>query len=510
MTETSEIGKKSGVEPGQQAPGNTDHDPHAVDKLLELTDLSAGRPVPPSMIEYILRVSDVLSILIAGIIVFAAVLANPTADLALFYTNIVVLGAILASMTIYSVGGYDADCFFNLITSFRRASFGWALTIAALLVVGFAFKSTGNVSRIWASAWAIGALTTLGVTRAVIWGLMVNMRSRKRFDSRVAIVGASEQGQRLYRFVRDSKWLTMRVIAFCDDRVSRVPDELDQIPVLPGLDSLVELIRRNAIDQVLVALPWSATERLREVIDRITETPIKVRLAPDMALFDFSNRTFSSLGGLPVLDLYDRPISGTSWIQKWLEDKILASLIILLVSPVLIACAIAIKLDSQGPVFFRQNREGFNNQTFRIWKFRTMRPESCEGDNIRQATKNDDRITKVGAFLRRTSLDELPQLFNVITGDMSLVGPRPHAKSTRAAGVRFDDAVKRYAARHRVKPGITGWAQVHGWRGETDTIEKLEARLRHDLYYIDNWSLGLDLYILIRTGLVVLGQKEAY
>jgi lipopolysaccharide/colanic/teichoic acid biosynthesis glycosyltransferase len=161
-------------------------------------------------------------------------------------------------------------------------------------------------------------------------------------------------------------------------------------------------------------------------------------------------------------------------------------------------------------VFFKQDREGFNNSTFKVWKFRSMYHNMGQNENIKQATKGDSRITKVGGFLRRTSLDELPQLFNVLFGDMSLVGPRPHAPSTEAAGVKFENAVRRYASRHRVKPGITGWAQVNGWRGETDTIEKLEARLHHDLYYIDNWSVGFDIYILLRTGLVFFGQDEAY
>lgn len=176
----------------------------------------------------------------------------------------------------------------------------------------------------------------------------------------------------------------------------------------------------------------------------------------------------------------------------------------------MLAIAAAIKIDSKGPVFFRQQREGFNNRGFSVWKFRSMHQESSQASEIQQATADDARITRVGAFLRRTSLDELPQLFNVMAGDMSLVGPRPHAPSTKAGGIKFEEAVARYAARHRVKPGITGWAQVNGWRGETRTTDKLEQRLKHDLYYIDHWSLGFDFYILLRTLIVAWKQEQAY
>jgi exopolysaccharide biosynthesis polyprenyl glycosylphosphotransferase len=216
------------------------------------------------------------------------------------------------------------------------------------------------------------------------------------------------------------------------------------------------------------------------------------------------------LGDLPVMTLFERPISGFDQIVKRIEDVVLTLLGMIFVLPLIAIVAVAIKLDSPGPVFFRQDREGFNNQRFKIWKFRSMRVERCETDGITQARKDDDRITRVGRVLRRTSIDELPQLFNVLTGEMSLVGPRPHAPSTKAGDRVFSDVVSHYAARHKVKPGMTGWAQVHGWRGETDTEEKLLKRLEHDLYYIENWSVLLDLYIIMRTVVTLAFQKTAY
>jgi polysaccharide biosynthesis protein PslA len=210
---------------------------------------------------------------------------------------------------------------------------------------------------------------------------------------------------------------------------------------------------------------------------------------------------------LPVMTLFERPISGFDQVLKKIEDLLLSGFLILLASPLLLLIAIAVKLDSPGPIFFRQPREGFNNRKFSIWKFRSMRVEEGQTDSIRQAEKGDVRVTRIGRLLRRASLDELPQLFNVLSGEMSLVGPRPHAASTRAGDRLFGDIVATYAARHKVKPGITGWAQVCGWRGETDTEDKLVRRLEHDLYYIENWSVLFDLYVLVRTAPALLSAR---
>ncbi len=277
-----------------------------------------------------------------------------------------------------------------------------------------------------------------------------------------------------------------------------------------NLTTLIEMIRGGLIDQVVVALPWAAERRVQGVVNRLALTPVKVRLAPDLVSFTFARRPVVILGDIPVMTLFDRPISGMAAVFKMLEDKLLTSLVLLLIWPLLLVIAIAIKLDSPGPILFKQQREGFNNRSFACFKFRTMYHNRLEYKDIHQATRDDPRVTRVGRLLRRTSLDELPQLFNVLLGDMSLVGPRPHASSTRAGGRLFSDVVQSYAARHKVKPGITGWAQVCGWRGETDTEEKLIKRFEHDLYYIDNWSIFLDFYILIRTIGAVLFPKNAF
>jgi len=210
------------------------------------------------------------------------------------------------------------------------------------------------------------------------------------------------------------------------------------------------------------------------------------------------------------MTVFERPISGVDQIVKRIEDLLLCSILLILAAPFLLMVALAVKLDSPGPVFFRQEREGFNHRRFRSWKFRSMRTDMLQYDEISQARQGDPRVTRVGRIIRATSIDEIPQLFNVLFGDMSLVGPRPHAPSTRVAGVLFSEATQNYAARHRVKPGITGWAQVNGWRGETDTDEKLLKRVEYDLYYIDHWSVGFDLYIMARTIAALIFPKSAY
>jgi exopolysaccharide biosynthesis polyprenyl glycosylphosphotransferase len=211
-----------------------------------------------------------------------------------------------------------------------------------------------------------------------------------------------------------------------------------------------------------------------------------------------------------MIDLYDKPIADWGYVSKWLFDKIVGALALAVFAPVMLLVALAIKLESKGPVLFRQKRYGFNNELIEVLKFRSMYTDRCDATASKLVTKNDPRVTRVGRFIRKTSLDELPQLINVITGGLSLVGPRPHAVQAKAAGHLYDEVVDGYFARHKVKPGITGWAQINGWRGETDTEEKIQKRIEHDLYYIENWSVFLDLYILFKTPLSLLNTRNAY
>jgi Undecaprenyl-phosphate glucose phosphotransferase len=424
------------------------------------------------------------------------------------YGRVVMLAGIAFATLSETMGCYDLDAQFSLRTVWRRLAGSWVMTALFLVTLGFLLKSSDAVSRGWAVSWFVGGGAALLLSRAGTTMWVRRLKKRGTFNQRVAIFGAGEQGERFARYVQGNSRLTITLVGFFDDRSDeRVGETPAGLPMLGDLETLLAMIREGRIDQVVLALPWSADAKLQALVSELAMTPVRIRLAPDLATFAFPNRPLVMLGEVPMMTLFERPISGTDAVVKRAEDLLLGVLFVLLLAPVMLLVAIAVKLDSPGPVFFRQPREGFNNRPFRVFKFRSMYHEMSEVDRITQAGRGDPRVTRVGRFIRRTSLDELPQLLNVLQGDMSLVGPRPHAASTRAAGRLFSEAVASYAARHKVKPGITGWAQVCGWRGETDTEEKLVKRLEHDLHYIENWSLGFDLYILLRTvGAVVLNR----
>ena len=427
------------------------------------------------------------------------------------YHRVVALAALSFAVLAETVGCYDIDAQFSLRRAWQRVLSSWVAAALFMLTLGFLLKASDEVSRAWVIGWfgvGGGALLT---ARGLMTVWVRRMKSRGTFDQRVAIFGAGPQGARLAHYIQSHDKLTISLVGFYDDRRDgRVPTEASGLPVLGNLAALVARIRRGDIDQVIVALPWSADVRLQQIVSQLALTPVRIRLAPDLASFAFASRPVVLLGEMPVMTLFERPISGVDAWLKAAEDRLLGGIALVVASPVLLFCAIAVRLDSPGPILFRQPREGFNNQPFHVYKFRSMFHGHAELDQIRQARRGDPRVTRVGRVLRAMSLDELPQLINVLEGTMSLVGPRPHAASTRAGGKLFSDVVLSYAARHKVKPGITGWAQVCGWRGETDTEDKLVKRFEHDLYYIENWSVLFDLYIMLRTMVVLVAPRNAF
>ncbi|MEI8278032.1 MAG: exopolysaccharide biosynthesis polyprenyl glycosylphosphotransferase, partial [Hyphomicrobiales bacterium] len=258
-------------------------------------------------------------------------------------------------------------------------------------------------------------------------------------------------------------------------------------------------------------LPISAENRILQMLKKLWVLPLDIRLAAHTNKLQFRPRSYSYIGKVPVIDVFDRPIADWDVVMKWLFDKTIGTALLIAALPLLALVAIAIKLDSRGPVFFKQKRYGFNNDLVEVYKFRSMYTDMSDASASKLVTKDDPRVTRVGRIIRKASLDELPQLFNVVfNGNLSLVGPRPHAVNAKAEARLYAEAVDGYFARHRVKPGITGWAQINGWRGETDTQEKIQFRVEHDLYYIENWSVLLDLYILARTPFALLKTENAY
>ncbi len=363
----------------------------------------------------------------------------------------------------------------------------------------------------WLTLWGMGAVGGICAVRLGLAALTAQWRRQGRLKQAVAIFGTGDLAERLLGRLRQSSPDAIELVGVFDDRSRRriASPGLRSLAVGTS-DDLVALSRHRDIDRVLVALPHSAEQRVTEVLKKLRQMPVEISLAPDMVGYNLPFRESDELAGLQLVEVYGQPLTFGQILLKSAIDKTLAGLALLAGAPLLIALAVAIKLDSKGPVLFRQNRHGFGDRMIGVYKFRTMYADMADYDGEVQARLNDPRITRIGHFLRRWSLDELPQLFNVLRGEMSLVGPRPHAVSMTVEERPNRDIVPDYALRHHVKPGITGWAQVNGHHGPVATEEDLRARVRCDLDYINNWSLWFDCQILLRTVKIVLGQRHAY
>ncbi len=381
------------------------------------------------------------------------------------------------------------------------AIFTWVSTIPALLLLAFLAKKSEDYSRIVVFGWFILTPNVIAITRLLVRYVLHELRRRGRNSRSAVIVGMTRAAQKLSNQMSDPT-TGLRLVGFYDDRAPERRHRVTETsaPFRGGYDELVEHVKKERIDFVYVALPLRAESRIRELVQRLSDTTASVYVVGDFFVFDMLHAQWSTLGDLPVVALLDTPFQGLGGWVKRLEDVILGTLILMITALPMALIAILVKTTSPGPVFFVQRRYGLNGVEIPVLKFRTMSVLE-NGTVVTQAKVGDARITKVGAFLRRTSLDELPQFFNVLAGHMSIVGPRPHAV---AHNELYRSKVQRYMLRHKVKPGITGWAQVNGWRGETETLYKMEKRVEHDLYYIHNWDLLLDLRIILLT---VFGRK---
>ncbi|HEX2257603.1 MAG TPA: exopolysaccharide biosynthesis polyprenyl glycosylphosphotransferase, partial [Afifellaceae bacterium] len=292
--------------------------------------------------------------------------------------------------------------------------------------------------------------------------------------------------------------------------LSRMPAVMEGLPRLGRIEELVDFGRQAEIDMLIVALPLTAEKRLVQLVKMLWVLPVDIRLAAQSSQLRFRPRAYSYVGAVPFFDIYDRPIADWDAIAKRLFDLTVSMLALIVLAPVLLAAAVAIRFESSGPVLFRQRRYGFNNEVIEVLKFRSMYHHMADPDARAVVTRNDPRVTRVGRFIRRTSIDELPQLVNVLRGELSLVGPRPHAVNAHTENRLWEQVVDGYFARHRVKPGVTGWAQINGWRGEVDCEDKIRRRVDHDLFYIENWSVLFDLYVLFLTPFRLFNSETAY
>jgi len=418
--------------------------------------------------------------------------------------------AVLAMLAFQTADIYQVQAFRGYEKQYFRLAAAWSVVFLVAIGVTFFAKVGDHYSRAWLAGFYVVGLVTLLAFRRTLFLLVRQWTRQGRLDRRTVIVGADDRGDALVKSLASQRDCDVHVIGVFDDRGDdRAPAGVR--PKLGTVDDLVAFARKTRIDLVLFALPVSAEGRILEMLKKLWVLPVDIRLAAHANKLRFRPRSYSYLGNVPVFDIFDKPITDWDVVMKWLFDKIVGSILLILASPVMLITAIAIKLDSRGPAFFKQKRYGFNNELIEVYKFRSMYGDQCDATAAKLVQKGDPRVTRVGAFIRKTSIDELPQLINVVfKGNLSLVGPRPHAVHAKAENRLYDEAVDGYFARHRVKPGITGWAQISGWRGETDTHEKIQRRVEHDLYYIENWSVLFDLFILAKTPMALARSENAY
>jgi Undecaprenyl-phosphate glucose phosphotransferase len=470
---------------------------------------SRGRAVlTPEMLVGIVWMVDILLVVGASAVAFALYLGvteHHAAELERYLLTSL-LGAAVFVAGFQYIEGYTLRRLSMLRWQLTRSGAIWAITTGALLLIAVVGKVSLTYSRGWAIVWILTTPICFFVQRGIVRYAIEQWTRRGYLARYVVIVGASEHCERLITKLQTLQDKSIAICGVFDDRRSRVPHSVCGYEVLGNTDDLVRLARQFPIEEVIIALPLNAHSRLKEIVDKVKALPADLRVSVE----GIAVKGLSHMGGVPFLAIADRPLKHWSAVAKWVEDKVLSSILLLLLTPLILIIALLIKLDSPGPVLFVQERFGFNNNVIRVLKFRSMYVDGGDLSGAQRTVKNDPRTTRVGRILRSLSLDELPQLINVLRGEMSLIGPRAHAVTMKAGDQLYPDAIKEYVQRHRVKPGFTGWAQVNGYRGEVDTLEKARGRVEHDLFYIENWSIWLDLKIAALTFLTVLSQKDAY
>lgn len=465
----------------------------------------------PLVVNGTLRILDVIAVILVGYLVFKFYVATPSPVQEQFYRLAVTVtgfftAVVFTRFKLYSDYSVPAGPG-NLV----RLSVAWTVVIAFTLVAVFFAKASSEFSRVWLASWYFGGGAILVLMRLV---LLTTLRSFIQSDeniSNIVVIGTRGRAEWVAEQLTRCGRRNNRLLGVFFDRDDPV-EQAENSDGLPkgAVSELLAYAQTMQIDTALIAVPLDDRARIERIIRELKLFPINVHIVAHSEILPLKLKGLSHIGDIPLLNVADKPISGWNYLLKWLLDKIVALVMIVFLSPVMAVVALAIKLQDGGPVFFRQKRIGFNNELIEIFKFRSMYVKQCDANASNLVTRGDARVTPVGRFIRKTSLDELPQLLNVLRGELSLVGPRPHATQAKAGDQLYDKVVDLYFARHKVKPGITGWAQINGWRGETDTYTKIKNRVEHDLYYIENWSIYFDLYILLRTPFELFNDKQAY
>ena len=388
----------------------------------------------------------------------------------------------------------------------RDVLLNWFIVLLILLFFGYASGYLSLFPATMVLAWSIVVPVLVFMGHATIPYLLPKVLAIEGMRRTAVIAGGNDLGAKLVQQIHGAPLLGIQVAGVFDDRTMERRAEVDGVPTLGKLSALAEYVKSHHVDLIYITLPMASQPRILNLLNQLRDTTASIYFVPDIFMFDLIQARVDTLSGIPVVAVCETPFYGLNGVIKTLSDYVIAILALIVTGPLMLAIAAAIKTDSPGPVLFRQRRYGLDGREIMVYKFRTMTVLE-DGGEVRQATKDDKRITRVGRLLRRTSMDELPQFINVLQGRMSVVGPRPHAVAHNETYRKLIDG---YMVRHKVKPGITGWAQVNGLRGETDTVEKMQQRIEYDLAYLRNWSLRLDLMIILKTVLVLFGDRKAY
>ncbi|HWJ76014.1 MAG TPA: undecaprenyl-phosphate glucose phosphotransferase [Kaistia sp.] len=487
-------------EPGRPALG---------EEALAVASALSKRSLAPAILANAVQAFEFSALLIIGAVLRHLVGSGLGSAGWLGWTAIV-MAPLLTVMAAHSDGSYLIAALRDGVGALGRLLAVWTGVILLLAALAFLLDLGSSGAPRWLLLTYVSGLALLLAERSILAHLVARWMRQGRFDRRAVIVGGGDEAEALIATLADES-PDIRVCGVFDDRGSeRSPERREGPPKLGTVAELVTFARIAEIDLLIVSLPQSAEGRVLEILRALWVLPVDIRLSALGARLRFRPRAYSFIGSIPFLDLADRPISGWSAVAKRSFDLSVAVLALILLSPVMLATALAVRLDSPGPILFRQKRYGFNNEVISVLKFRSMYHHLSDPAAKVVVSRGDPRVTRVGRFIRRTSIDELPQLFNVLAGTLSIVGPRPHAVNAHTAQRLWDEVVDGYFARHRVKPGITGWAQINGWRGEIDSPEKIQRRVEFDLEYIERWSVLFDLYIVAMTPLRLLQGENAY
>lgn len=455
-----------------------------------------------------LNVVDILLIILGGI--FANVLFCHTVLFVRVYRVVIVI-AVLASFVILPKFRIMAWRGQVLSSQLMHLTFSWILIFSTATFVGFFAVIPLDISRKWLLAWGISSWVLLILFQLLIFFIQRSFRHHGWNPKKIILLGGGEHGKNVYAQLQKTSGTGFNVAYILDDEshsLSTPTDPSLHPPIIQPIPSdLAAFIRDQSIEEIWITMPLKEENKIKQILLDLRNETVNVRFVPDAFELRLLHHEIFDMGNLFIINLSISPMFGFNRIIKFLEDYFLAISLTILLSPLLFIIAMLVKLTSNGPILFKQLRHGWNGQLFKVYKFRTMYVHQEPDGIMTQATRNDARITPLGRFLRKTSLDELPQLLNVLQGHMSMVGPRPHPIELNE---RFKMQIASFMQRHKVKPGITGWAQVNGWRGETDTLKKMEKRIEYDLYYIENWSLYFDLKIILLTFIRGIISESAY